>query len=29
MPFGPEAVTRVRQLATPYIILKVPFHTAS
>ncbi len=25
-PFGPEAVTRVRQLATPYIILKVPFH---
>jgi hypothetical protein len=24
-PFGPEAVTASRQLATPYIVLKIPF----
>ena len=25
VPFGPEAITSQRQLATPYVILKVPF----
>jgi hypothetical protein len=25
-PFGPDAVTRSRQLATPYVLLKIPFH---